>query len=111
MSEVDPRTKHSLYDKESGSRGDQLACAARVLSTRQSAKAVDVLLAFLPDAADSGVEEDVIRALTVLAVSEGKIHPALVQALTDKLPLRRAAAGEALARHREQVEAVRTLLQ
>src|SRR5260370_7738900 len=97
MSEVDPRTKHSLYDKESGSRGELLACAARVLSTRQSAKAVDVLLAFLPDAADSGVEEDVIRALTVLAVSEGKIHPALSQAPTDKPPLPPPPAGQAQA--------------
>jgi hypothetical protein len=82
------------------------------LSARKSAKAIEVLLAFLPEAAASGVEEDIIGAVTDLAVSEGKAHPALVPALTDQLPLRRAAAGQALARAgpREHLEAVRKLL-
>ncbi len=44
-------------------------------------------------------------------MSECKAHPALIQALTDKVPLRRAAAGEALARLPEHVEAVRKLMQ
>jgi len=70
-----------------------------------------VLLAFLPDAADSGVEDEIIRAVTALTRSEGKAHPALVQALTDKSPLRRMAAGEALACLPEHGKAVRRLIQ
>jgi HEAT repeat protein len=109
--EVASRAKLCLEALGNGSHGELLVRAARVLSARKSEKAVEVLLAFLPDAADSGVEEDVIRVVTVLGVSEGRAHPTLVQALTDKLPLRRAAAGEALANFPEHVEAVRKLLQ
>jgi hypothetical protein len=110
--EVATRARRCLKDIEHNNHGDLLACAARILSARKSAKAVEVLLAFLPDAVGSGVEEDVIRALTVLAVSKGKAHPALLGALKDKLPLRRAAAGEALAWSglSEHGEAVRKLL-
>jgi hypothetical protein len=109
--EVASRAKRCLEAIGNRSHGELLVRAARVLSTRKSAKALEVLLAFLPEAADSGVEEDIIRAVTVLGVSEGKADPALAQALTDKSPLRRAAAGEALAGLPEHVEAVRKLMQ
>jgi hypothetical protein len=73
---------------------------------------VEVLLAFLPAAADAGVEDDVIGVLR-LGLSAGKAHPALVRALTDQIPLRRAAAGEVLARAglAEHGAAVRLLVQ
>jgi len=109
--EVASRAKNCLEALGNGSHGELLARAARVLSARKSAKAVEVLLAFLPDAADAGVEGDVIRAVTVLGVSESQAHPALVQALADKHPLRRAAAGEALAGLPEHIGAVRKLMQ
>jgi hypothetical protein len=108
--EVASRAKLCLEALGSGSHGELLARAARVLSTHKSAQAVEVLLAFLPDAADAGVEEDIMRVVTALGVSEGKAHPALVRALTDMLPSRRAAAGEALAGLPEHVEAVRKLM-
>jgi F5/8 type C domain/HEAT repeats len=110
--EVSARAERCLEALSNGSHSELLVSAARVLSTRKSAKAAEVLLAFLPTAAASGVEEDIIQAVTVLAVNDGKAHPALVQALTDALPLRRAAAGEALARAGlpEHSEAVRKLL-
>jgi HEAT repeat protein len=109
--EVASRARSCLEVIRNESHGEVLTRAARVLSTRKSSKAVEVLLAFLPDAAEAGVEDDVIRALTILGVSEGKAHPALVGALADKLPLRRAAAGEALAIRPEHAEAVRKLMQ
>jgi hypothetical protein len=108
--EVAARARRCLKHIENGSQGELLACAARVLSARKSAKAVDVLLAFLPNAPAFGVEEDVIGAVRALAVSKGKAHPALVAALTDKEPLRRAVAAEALAGLPEYSEAVRKVL-
>jgi len=109
--EVASRAERCLDVIGGGSHDELLACAARVLSTRKSEKAVEVMLGFLPDAAAAGVEEDVMRAVTVLAVSEGKAHTSLVQALTDKSPLRRGAAGEALAGHPDHREAVHKLIQ
>jgi Spy/CpxP family protein refolding chaperone len=111
--EVAIRAKRCGEDIENGRRTDTelLARAARVLSTHNSSKAVEVLLSFLPDAADSGVEDEIIRALTALTRSGDKAHPPLVQALTDKSPLRRVAAGEALANLPEHDEAVRRLIQ
>jgi hypothetical protein len=109
--EVASRAKRCLEAIGTGGHGKLVVRAARVLSTSKSAKAVEVLLAYLPDAADAGVEEDIIRAVRVLGVSEGKSHPALVQALTDKLPLRRGAAGEALAGLPDYAEAVLKLMQ
>jgi hypothetical protein len=109
--EIAARATQCLEAIGKGSQGQLLVWAARVLSTRKSTKAVEVLLAFLPDAAVADVEEDIIRAVRVLGVNEGKAHPALVQALTDKLPLHRAAAGEALAGLPEYAEAVGKLMQ
>jgi hypothetical protein len=109
--EIASRAKRCLDVIGNESHDELLACAARVLSTRKSEKALEVLLAFLPDSAAAGVEEDVIRAVTVLGMSEGKAHVSLVQALTDKSPVRRAAAGEALAGLPEHREAVLRLIQ
>lgn len=76
---------------------DLRAAAARVLVIRKPLEAVEVLLAFLPDAADRTEEDWIVAALTALGVRDGKVDTALVAALTDKLPLRRAIAGEVLA--------------
>jgi hypothetical protein len=109
--EVASRAKRCLEAIGNKGHSELLACAARVLCTRKSAKATEVLLEFLPEAAVAGVEEDMIQAVRVVGVSDGKAHPALVRALTDKLPLRRAVAGEALAGLPEYVEALRKLIQ
>ena len=92
--------------------GELRAAAARVLTDRKPPQAVAVLLAFLPDAADTMEEDAIVAALTILGVRGGKADPALVAALTDKLPLRRAVAAEVLASVDEtkQRAAVRKLL-
>jgi HEAT repeat protein len=86
--------------------------AARLLALRKPAGAVEVLLAFLPWAEDDSLADAVQTALASLAVRDGKTDPALVRALDDALPLRRAAAGLALAKAggAEHREAVRKLL-
>jgi hypothetical protein len=59
---------------------------------------VEPLLAFLPFAETDTLAEEIHSALASLAVQAGKPDTALVAALKDKEPLRRAAAGDALTR-------------
>lgn len=86
--------------------------AYRLLGMRKPAGAVEALLAFLPWAVNEGMAGEVQTALTSLAVSDGKVDPALVRALDDPLPARRALAAEVLAKAggAEQRLAVRKLL-
>ena len=59
---------------------------------------VEVLLTSLPTFEDADVADNACRVLAAAAVRMGKPDPALVQALADRAAVRRAAAGEALAR-------------
>jgi HEAT repeat protein len=84
--------------KASDLPADVPAAAARLLANRKPAGAVEILLTYLPFADNEGVAEEVRNTLAALAVKEGKPEKALVDALADRSPVRRAAAGEALAR-------------
>jgi hypothetical protein len=86
--------------------------APRLLAVRKPRGAVEALLAFLPFADDDAQQGEVQGALGYLAVRDGKVEPALAKALEDKLPLRRAAAVEAIAAAdlADQRDAVRALL-
>src|SRR5207245_1072072 len=70
--------------------------ALHVLIARKPPQGVETLLAFLPDAENAAEEGRIVGALMTLGVRDGKADPALVAALTDKLPLRRAIAAEVL---------------
>jgi hypothetical protein len=84
--------------------------AARVLADRRPDGATAVLLAYLP-CDDEGAEDAVLRALLVLGVKDGTPDAALVQAMADTDPLRRAAAAHVLGRAAPgQRAAVRRLL-
>jgi hypothetical protein len=72
--------------------------AVRLLALRKPAGTVEAMLAFIPFADNDSVIDEVRNLLVALAVTDGQADPRLVAALGDKLPLRRAAAGEALAR-------------
>jgi HEAT repeat protein len=72
------------------------SAATRLLALRQPAGAAEALLAFLPNAEDETVLEEVRQALASLAYTEGKPNPALLAALRDPLPLRRATAIDVL---------------
>jgi HEAT repeats len=71
-----------------------------------------VLLDYLPAADDEAVEEEAVATLLVLGVADGKVDPALVAALQDHAPERRAAAALVVGRYggEEQRTAVRKLL-
>lgn len=86
--------------------------AARLLVQRKPAGTIEVLLAYLPFADNEAIADEARAGLANLAVADGKPAPALVSALTDKHPVRRAAAGEALCRAKatSQKDAVARLL-
>jgi hypothetical protein len=101
----------SLIKSGAGSATDM--AALRLLAARKPAGAAEALLAYLPFAANHLAADEVKTALAAVAVREGKPDKALLAALTDKMPQRRAAAALALCRAcgSEQHKAVRPLLQ
>jgi hypothetical protein len=88
------------------------AATARLIGARKPAGAADVLLNYLPFAADDMVVEDICAALQKVAVRDGKVEKAVVEALGDKLPIKRAAAGAAVVagNAKDHLEAARSLL-
>ena len=79
-------------------RAAQSAAAARLIRQRAPDGAAAALLAYAPDADSDAVEDEVVAALAVLGVHDGKVDAAVVAALKDKAPGRRAAAGVVLGR-------------
>ncbi|HZT82897.1 MAG TPA: HEAT repeat domain-containing protein, partial [Gemmataceae bacterium] len=108
--EVVRRAKECLKQIESGVSSSFVAAAARVLAARKPDGAVEALLGYAPFAEDDTVAEAVRNGVAALAVRDGKPEPAVVQALADKAPARRAAAAFALSRVESQRPAVRKLL-
>jgi len=88
------------------------AAAARLLAARKPVTAIATLLDFLPFADNDAVADEVRSALAALALPEGKPDKLLQAALSDKTPLRRAAAAEALirAQAKELLPDIRKLL-
>jgi HEAT repeat protein len=84
----------------------------RLLALRKPAGGAEAILAYLPSAEDDAGAGELRTALTALVVRDGKPEPAVVKALDDKEPARRAAAAEALcfAGAAEERPAVRRLL-
>jgi HEAT repeat protein len=103
---------------ETGAGPDRPAAAARLLAARNfkdpeaARAALDALIAYLPFAGDEWLEDEVLAAVGVLALRQDQMD-VLVEALRDRLPERRAAAGSVLAQRGtlEQRRLVRQLLQ
>jgi hypothetical protein len=96
--EVVRRAERCLKAIGAGPNAAVQAAAARLLAARRPEGAAEVLLAYLPFAEEASVNDEVRAALAAVALRDGKPAAALVQALTDKAPLKRAAAAEALLR-------------
>src|SRR5262245_15004126 len=77
------------------------SAAARLVAVRKPAGASQVMLAYLPFADDDGVADELREALAAVALRNGRPDPVLLGALDDPLPIRRAAAVEALVRTRQ----------
>ncbi len=105
--EVRDRARRCLETIEKNQAGPLSIVYPRLVAYRRPAGAVEVLLRFLPFAEDESTILEIQHALNVNAFKEGKCDPALLAALKDKLPIRRAAAAEALAadlgKHRDEL--------
>src|SRR5262245_308627 len=66
---------------------------ARLIAKHQPEGSGAVLLEFAPFAGDSRLLEEVQLALNAVALKDGKVDPALISALADRLPAKRAAAA------------------
>lgn len=108
--EVVRRAEECIRQIKQGSTATVLQAAIRQLGRSKHAEAATALLGYLTTADQEGVADEVRDTLAGLALRDGKAEPALVAALTDKEPLRRGAAGLALARAKTELPAVRKLL-
>jgi outer membrane protein assembly factor BamB len=72
------------------------AAVVRALAKSKPPGTAAALLAFLPLADDEAVADSIRATLIAVAVREGRAEPALVAALADPVPVRRAAAAVAL---------------
>jgi hypothetical protein len=90
------RAKQCAASIDSGLDAALTAAAARLLVERRPDGAVPALLAYVPFNDDEYSETAVLEALAALAVRDGRADPALLAALDDKEPARRAAAAFAV---------------
>src|SRR5262249_60607185 len=72
--------------------------AARIVGQQRPAGTAEVLLAYLPFAEDDETIRELEGALAAVALRDGQPDSTLTKALADPLPVRRAAAAEALCR-------------
>ena len=74
-------------------RGTLTIAAVRLLTHRRTADAASILLAYLPHAENDTVLQEIVEGLRTVAHDEkGKVDPAVVSAMGDNHPLRRATA-------------------
>jgi HEAT repeat protein len=110
--EVKERVRDCIATLEKDAKPSVSNSAARLLRLRGTAEAVPILLAYLPDADNEAVEDEVCLALAVLGVRDGKVDAALEAALKEKQAVRRASAALVLGRSgtQEQRTTVQGLL-
>jgi HEAT repeat protein len=106
------RARDCLRAIEGPSGAGLVAAAARLLAARAPDGTADTLLAYLSQADDSTVTEAVTAALADIGYRNGQADPALIRALADSVPVRRAIAAMVLCRadHPDLLPAVRRLL-
>jgi hypothetical protein len=88
------------------------SATARLIAVRKPAGAAEVLLNYLPYAADGSVVDEICHALPKVLLRDGKPEACVTAALKDKVAVKRAAAGSALVHAGIDAElpAVRALL-
>jgi hypothetical protein len=94
--EVAIRATRALRRMEKVPHAAVAAAAARVVVKLKPPGAAAALLGYLPSADTEAVADEIRHALVGLAVQDGKPEPAVVAALGDPAPVRRAAAYVAL---------------
>jgi hypothetical protein len=90
------RQRTTNKEKDNDARGKLPLAAPGLLAARKPAGASAALLAYLSDADDRLMKDEISKALKSLLLSSEKADPAVLQALGDPLALRRIVAAEAL---------------
>jgi hypothetical protein len=110
--EVTRRADQALKEIQNNAVSSNPAGACRLIARKKPAGAVAILLGYLPCAEDEAVADEVRNALAAVALTDGKLDPALVAALKDKTPVVRGSAAEVLLRANAgaQKDAVAALL-
>jgi hypothetical protein len=96
--EVARRAKQCLARIDEVQGPEQVSAAVRLLALRKPAGAAEALLALVPSMTDEAMKNELLAALTAVAVRDGKPAPAVVQALQDNKPIVKAAAAAVLGR-------------
>ncbi len=107
--EVARRAQACVQRLERGEANPLPTAAARLVALRRPEGAAEALLGYVPFAEGDSLSAEVITALAAVAVRDGKPDPAVLAALDDKMPARRAAAAEALCRAASGVYAAAAL--
>jgi hypothetical protein len=105
--EIAYRASLALKKLETVPHSAVAAAAVRAVVKLKPEGAAAALIGFLPLADDESVAEAIRTALIALAVNNGRAEPALVAALSDPTPLRRAAAYVALTEGGPETERIR----
>jgi hypothetical protein len=109
--EIARRARRCLDEVTANPETTLASAAARLLAVKKPDGAVEALLDYAPFLDDESVEEAVLEALARLGLKGGKADAALVKALKDKEPLKRAAAAFAVGQaEAEQARLVAALL-
>lgn len=96
--EVQRRAEELRQRIETKAEPQVQAAVARLIARVKPAGAANVLLDYLPFAPDNEVVDELCRTLAAVAKQGGKADPIIVQALGDKIAVKRGAAGSALVR-------------
>ncbi len=91
--EVVRRAERAIEEIESVPHVSVMSAVVRLLAARRPDGAVEALLAYLPSVTEEVVEEAVLESLAAAGTQKDKVHPALLAALADREPARRAAAA------------------
>jgi hypothetical protein len=94
--EISQRARRCLQKIQQRSTASMMMAVARVLAERRPPGVVAALLAHLPCLDSALVEECWLAALARIGVHDDNADPALLAALTDRRPIRRAAAAHVL---------------
>src|SRR5205085_7862880 len=92
--EVSDRSKRCVAEIQHGPRYDLPIVAARRLAKLKDQRAVEVMLALLPESPEEPFHADIMEALGQVGVTGKEVHPAVRKALDD--PKLRAAAVQIL---------------
>jgi HEAT repeat protein len=91
--ETSTRAKECLKYIEGDESANLVTSVARLLAQKNAEGAVEALLDYLAVAENAKVYQDVEASLVEASSPDGKLHPALLKALKDQQPARRATAA------------------